>query len=82
MPVAKMRRRTRCDCGGLLRVAWRGGRTCEGVGSPRVSLLAGVSSGKHASPLGLGVSEARAPGDRACIAQVTHFAGLRTEAGY
>jgi len=44
-------------------------------------LLAGVSVSKHACPLGLGASEARAPGDRACIAQVTHFAGLRVEAG-
>jgi len=52
----------------------------DGVGAC-VRLLAGVSPGKLACPLRLGVSEARRWGDRASITQVVHFAVLRTEAG-
>jgi|HubBroStandDraft_6_1064221.scaffolds.fasta_scaffold765340_1 hypothetical protein len=50
-------------CGGWLmpqaaRIVWRGAETRGGVGAG-VSLLAGVSPGRLACPMGLGVSEDR-----------------------
>jgi hypothetical protein len=62
MPVAKIGRRARWDCGGWLlaraaRAGWRVAKARDGVGA-FVTLLAGVSLSKLACPLPLGSSEA------------------------